>query len=135
MKITGPIPEHIRRLMSPEDRGDLQSPTMPEIQATVETAAEKVLQSQIMDYLRLHGVFAGRQRMDKKSTMALGWPDIVFAWHGVPIALEVKTANGKQTEEQRVAEAAMAKDGWRYYVVRSVAEVKAILEGVLKECV
>jgi hypothetical protein len=132
MRITGPIPENYLRLMSPEDREPLGKAgmTLPEIEEKNDVASEKKLQDLIENYLTLRDIFVGRQRMDKKSNMALGWPDFVFAYKGKPIALEVKVGSNKQTPEQLHAERLMIQNGWAYYVVRSLPEVKAILDAI-----
>lgn len=92
---------------------------------------EKQFQENILAYLRLHNIVAGRQRMDKKSNMAVGWPDFVFAVPpGIPVAFESKLPGQDQTPEQKDMQKKMEANGWRYFVVHDMHEVKNILESI-----
>ena len=52
-----------------------------------------------------------------------GLPDIIVVEKGMFIALEVKSAIGRQSPEQKEVEADIKKHGGQYFVVRSVEEV------------
>ena len=56
-----------------------------------------------------------------------GWPDLVFALNGVPIACELKSATGKLSSDQSKLFARMAANGWRTHVVRSFDHFKNLL--------
>ena len=60
-----------------------------------------------------------------------GIPDILVIIKGKTIGLEVKTATGKQSKEQKDIENKFIKNGADYYVVRSYEEVKNILDEYL----
>ncbi len=123
------IPDHILKLMPKEDRpAGVIGMTRTEINEVQETKSEKELQNLIQNYLGLRGIFAGRQRMDKRSNLVIGWPDVFFSYKGIPIALECKVGAGKQTQEQKEAQVKMEANGWRYFEVRSLQEVKIILD-------
>jgi hypothetical protein len=51
------LPENYRRLLSPEDRRQLNQHTIAEIRPKWEAKQEKDLQKQIYSWLRLHGLF------------------------------------------------------------------------------
>lgn len=79
-----------------------------------------------------------RQKRLKARGVRTGWPDICLYWinpdsdgWGRPelklIFLEVKSAKGKLTEKQEELHEELKKDGHYVYVVRSIDEVKAIL--------
>lgn len=55
-----------------------------------------------------------------------GLPDIIVVAGGLFIALEVKSAIGKQSPEQKIIEADIKKHGGRYFVVRSIDDVQSI---------
>lgn len=57
-----------------------------------------------------------------------GCPDFIVCKDGKFIGLEVKTDEGEQSSEQKIAEASIMKCGGKYFVVRSVDEVRSILE-------
>lgn len=126
----GVIPAHILRLMPKEDREPLGKAgwTPEECNTKADAKLEREIQNKIAGLLSIRDIEFGRQRMDKKSTMVEGWPDFVFAIAGTPIAFEVKTATGKQTEEQKKVQARMERNGWKYYLVRSVKEAKEIVD-------
>lgn len=88
---------------------------------------ERQLQDLIADYLRLRGICFYRARMDKPTTGRVGWPDFTFALNGQAWALEVKVGDAKPTEAQQATMMAMQTDGWMVRVVRSVDEVRAIV--------
>lgn len=123
------LPDHILSKMPKDARPEgAAGMTRPEIAEAQEIKSERELQNQIASYLSVRDIFFGRQRMDKRSNMTLGWPDFAMAYKGVPIALECKVGTGKQSEEQAKAQVRMEANGWRYFEVRSLAEVKIILD-------
>lgn len=96
---------------------------------------EKQLQGQLEGLLRRNGVqMPIRQRMDRKSNVAVGIPDILFSIPGVgAIAWEVKLPGQHPRPEQELAHAAMRADGWRVDVVRTYAEGLALLLSFLPD--
>ena len=69
--------------------------------------------------------------MDRRSALPVGWPDFTFAYHGVPVVLEVKVERGRVRPEQEATLTGLPlpPNQWRAAVVRSVAEVKVMLDG------
>jgi len=79
-----------------------------------------------------------RQKRLKAKGVRTGWPDICIYWNNLEydgwgcwllrlVFLEVKSAKGKLTEKQEALHAELKEDGHHVYVVRSVDEVKEIL--------
>ena len=66
---------------------------------------------------------------------AKGWPDLTFAWKGVPCAGECKCkeAGGSLSEDQERVLADMRADGWTTGVWWSLEEFKAFLDAVALE--
>lgn len=58
-----------------------------------------------------------------------GFPDILVLMSGVCIGIEVKTKIGQQSREQKAMQKYFEEQGSRYYVVRSVEDVRKILKG------
>lgn len=56
-----------------------------------------------------------------------GFPDIVVLADKRFIGLEVKSEKGYQTKEQKEIEKSFLKQGFEYYVVRSIDDVKNVL--------
>lgn len=128
------LPENILNLMRDKDRAALGKAgmTAAECHQVAIAKSERELQGQLVNLLRLSGVrFVLNQRFGVKTTAPKGTPDIVFAFHGVPCAWEVKMpgepAREKPRPEQVQAMADMTTDGWRCAVIRSYDEGRAFL--------
>jgi len=121
MKIVGPIPDHILRLMPKADRpsGVL---TFKEIGEKREDRAEKTLQNNIANLLRQRGIVFNYSRMDRRKTDVTGWPDFTFAVNGRACAVEVKRPDQVPTPDQFAVMSAMIENGWMTAVVHSEAE-------------
>ena len=101
---------------------------------------EKEAQKAILQYLQLRRIFHWRnntgamvvgegtasRRFLKFGTE--GSPDIFILKEGVLIGLEVKSDTGKQNDAQLEFQKNMEKNGGKYFVVRAVDEVQAILK-------
>lgn len=59
-----------------------------------------------------------------------GDPDIVVCFRGRYIGLEAKSHNGRQTPIQRTRENEIRNAGGIYAIVRTVDDVKVVLEGI-----
>ena len=105
-------------------------PVPPE--SSAEPLTEKRLQDQIEQMLKRLGCWVIRQRMDRRSNVAIGTPDILFAWDGAAVAFEAKLPGKQPTTEQRQAMAHMERNGWRVFVVHGVGEAAEILEQFTK---
>jgi len=57
-----------------------------------------------------------------------GCPDILLCKDGVFIGLEVKTDKGRQSDAQVEAQKRIETCGGKYYVVRSIDDVRVIIE-------
>lgn len=89
---------------------------------------EQRIQGEILGWLKGNGYEPGYARMDRKSTLPLGWPDIFFAArNGRAVAFEVKTATGRTSPEQEERIARMQATGWTVQVVRSLESAKDFL--------
>lgn len=126
------LPEHILRLMSPADRAKMGTAgmTAEEAIAAADARAEKLLQADIAQYLTLLEVEFIQPSMAKKSALPKGWTDFTLAYRGIPLAIEVKNADGKVKPEQSDCHERLRKCGWLVFVVRSLAEVQSILRGI-----
>jgi hypothetical protein len=84
---------------------------------------EKHLQGQIEGLLKRNGYYPIRQRMDRKSNVAVGTPDILFAARdGRATAWEVKLPGNKPRPEQEQAMREMNEGHWKVAVVTSYAQ-------------
>lgn len=128
MKITGPIPEHILKLMPPEERPPGKAGKMAE-EIAVEQAvkSERQLQDNISRLLRIRGIAFFWQRMDRRTTGTVGWPDFIFAVDGYACAFEVKMPDNHPTKEQLDMHQAMRANGWSVWLIYSEREAVDVL--------
>jgi len=90
---------------------------------------EKDITNAIMRYLKtIPGCFAWKEHGGMYGTSGL--PDIICCIDGQFVVLEVKTPDGKVTKLQEVTLAKIQAAGGMGVVVRSVDEVKTIIETI-----
>ena len=129
MKIVGPIPPHIARLMAKEDRQDIGALTTEEIQQHHEERSEKKMHMLFSDWLRLHEIPALHCRMDRKSTIQNGWPDFtILIGGGRCVCIEMKVNGNQLSEDQKTVIAMLEKNGTPVSVCRSVEEAIEFVE-------
>lgn len=104
MKLTEVPPASFLAKMSAHDRRTLfpgvAGMTIAEARAVAVATSEKELQRQIEQLLLRHDILPTRQRMDRKSNIATGMPDISFSVHGRAVYWEVKMPGEKPAPEQ-----------------------------------
>lgn len=66
----------------------------------------------------------------KKMGVKTGMPDLMVAHQecGYPVGIELKTAKGRQTPNQKAVQERFEQIGWKYHVCRSVDDVQNALE-------
>lgn len=93
--------------------------------AAVDPRPEEEIRQSIVDLLRAlgYGVWDTEQGYREGGTrVTKGLPDLFVAGPAGAAAVEVKSAKGKQTPEQKGFERAWTKSGGTYFVWRSVEE-------------
>lgn len=110
--------------------------TIEEATAKEDLRLERELQSQISQFLSLRSITFINPPFGKKSQLPVGFPDFSFVWSGMPgqhvrpICIEAKGPVTKVTKEQYAMHERLRSEGWEVYIVRSVAEVKSILDNL-----
>lgn len=138
MGYKGVIPDAMLRRMPAAERAAMGKAWQTYEQGLAKLAAreEKELQRQVAALLRMHGIEANIARMDRRTTNVVGWPDATFAAHGKAVAFEMKRPGESLRPEQEQVRAKLVAEpnGWRYYVIHTVAEAVAALRelGVIK---
>lgn len=124
MKITD-LTDSQKLLMSEADRKSLgkHGITAHEANQAQILRSEKDLHREVRSLLNLNAIPFCEARMDRKSSITVGWPDITFAVDGTPIAWELKFLGALSPDQVRV-KAAMEKHGWKYRVIRSLVEAQ-----------
>lgn len=96
---------------------------------------EKTIQNAVEQYLSLKKIFYWKNNSGALPTAsggfirfgAVGSPDICVVHDGTFIGLEIKTAKGKQSDNQKDFQARLEKAGGFYYLIRSVDEAMKLL--------
>jgi penicillin-binding protein-related factor A (putative recombinase) len=100
---------------------------------------EKWIESQILHYLGLKGIFAWKAKtvgtydptkkvFRKNAGYMKGVADILGIWRGKLLAIEVKTPTGKLSPEQKQFLSRVQEEGGIAFVARSVEDVKSWIE-------
>ena len=107
----------------------------------LQKSSEGEIQSAICDYLevrrrfffRLNNIPAFNRKDGGGFTMRRlpkhtprGLPDIIVVVGGIFYALEVKSAVGKQSPDQKIIQSDIEKHGGKYFLVRSIEDVQSI---------
>lgn len=135
------LPDNVLKRMSPADRKRLgkSGRTGDDCKRDQEHVSEREIHRQIEQWLNSKGIVYRHDRMDRKTTGTVGWPDFTFVWtEGTTvvnrmqwaIGVEVKVPGGKCSQEQLYCHALMGLNGWRVFVVHSLAEIIENLKGL-----
>lgn len=122
------LPNSILTKMNAKDRASLgrAGMTAEEAESAFVAKTEADLQTLIQTMLQRNGVYVVRQRMDKRSNVKIGCPDLLFSVNGTPVAWEVKLPGKKPRPEQIDALASMSRNGWQTAVVTSYDKALSI---------
>ena len=97
-------PSSFLEKLSPADRRrhfpGVAGMTVEEVRNMAIAKSETELQRQLEQMLLRHGIQPTRQRMDRKSNIAVGMPDISFSVHGRAVYWEVKMPGNKLDPDQ-----------------------------------
>lgn len=126
------LPENILRCLSQKDRRALGRGAMTASEALEKAKAgeEDRLQSDIRQYLNLHDLQFINPNMRKKSALPKGWPDFSFVYRAVAIVVECKTEEGRLDPDQQIMRHKLQKDGWRYVLAQSLADVQQVFREI-----
>jgi hypothetical protein len=134
------MPPNIRKCLQPETRSAIGKAAMTtaEADAKFNARAEKKLQENIAALLRQRNICFFSQRMDRRTSGTVGWPDFTFGIKGkdgvaIACAVECKVLDGKLTQEQWQVLIDLDANGWAATVVRSEAEFLAFIKSVESE--
>ena len=93
------------------------------------TGPEKLLQKVCHNRLSLLGV-KYIVHLPARARALAGMPDLLFAWRGLPCAVELKNRAGRIDAAQRDALARLALDNWRVSVIYSLPQLDAFLASI-----
>ena len=104
-------------------------------QTKADEKQEKQLQTTCENLLRLRGI--EYLHLSFRAREKCGWPDLVFALPqgddrpGIPMAVELKTARGRLSDDQVKVLTRMQANGWCVRIIRSFEDFKRLLDGDL----
>lgn len=126
------LPDHLLRLTSPEVRASLGKAgrTAAEAEQAFSDGEEDKLQSAIRQYLNLHEIAFINPSMRRRSALPPGWPDFTFCYRGRACAVEAKAGSNKLDPDQQKMREVMVRNGWRWLLARSVADVQALFRAI-----
>lgn len=126
------LPQKFIDIMSPADRARLGKAgrTTTEIVREVEERSEKDLHKDIVRYLNVLGVPFAHARMDKKSSIAVGFPDFSFPYKGRFVGWEAKVKGKGLTSEQQATRELIERNGGRFAVIRFLEDAKNHLRSI-----
>ena len=132
MSSTGPvIPEHIRRLMNPEDLKEYDEKAMQAI-GRREREEQKVFNTWLNNKLAERKLYAINPRSDKASTIRVGHPDYtVFLPSARVLLLEMKVQGGVLSEDQTKCIELLSDLGYAVEIPQSAAQAISIVKGFL----
>jgi len=113
-------------MVSPADRAALGLETAVEARGRGEARREADLQRAAEQWLSLQGIWF--LHLSPRAREKAGWPDLVFAVAGRPVAIELKSATGQLSEVQEYCLARLRQNGWQTAVCRSLDEVRRVVE-------
>ena len=125
--------------MTEADRKALDVPDPAKAGAKADARRESELQRDCERELTRRGIEF--LHLSPRSREKTGWPDLTFAipepgsefspvWRlGTPMAIELKTAGGRLSQEQELCLAAMQRNGWYVRVVRTFEDFRRVLAG------
>jgi len=131
MKPRRAIPYEIARLMSLEDLQAIGAASYAQAEARGDARRERDLQRQCEAFLQYRGIWY--LHLSHRAREQAGWPDLVFCVAGRPVAVELKSATGKLSDEQRECLAGLQANGQHVYVCRTFEEFIAAFNGTAKE--
>ena len=96
------LPESFLQCMNPSDRKSLGKAglTASEAQKKWQRGEERKIHDTVIQWLRLRKIPFIHARMDKPSTIGVGWPDVTVIYRGRALCLELKAPGGRLSEEQ-----------------------------------
>lgn len=111
--------------MSTADRKALHVRTPEERRAQSEAAEEAGLQKLCEQELNRNGI--AYLHLSPRAREKKGWPDLTFVVNGIPVAVELKSATGTLSADQKAILDQMERNGWKVAVVRNFDGFNGVL--------
>lgn len=116
------VVDSLARLIDPEVRAELGIKTAEESVAAAVRKSEKAEHKIFSDWCRLNDVPCRTDRMDRRVTGSVGWPDFLVVYGGRVLPLEFKIYGNKLSEDQKEVHAQLARTGTDVVIAYSADE-------------
>jgi hypothetical protein len=103
------------------DAYQLRQGTLPVVKPS-ESEAERELHEMFERWLRLREIPFVHSRMDKRTTIAVGWPDFTALHRGKGLCVEFKADGGTLSDLQKVRLLGLERAGVPYLVTTDAGE-------------
>jgi hypothetical protein len=101
--------------------------TEESLSSVADDKAEADLQRLCEQALGLQGIYF--LHLSPRAREKAGHPDLTFALDGRPIAVELKSATGKLSEDQIRVLSQMKRNGWEVYLLTAFEAFRILLHG------
>lgn len=115
-------PERFLSRLSSDDRKLLGQQTSAEAVAKYIRRTEKQEHKDFSNWLKLNRVLSRSDRMDKRTSGTVGWPDYELFHQGKVLFLEFKVAGNKLSLEQEAIISRLTGEGFIVAIPQSAAE-------------
>jgi hypothetical protein len=116
------VPESIARLMSSEDRKKYGVKTAAESLEASSRTAEKKEQALFSAWCHLNAIPCRHDRMDKRVTGNVGWPDFTLIYCGRALLLEFKVGANKPSADQQRVHGELERTGTKVIICSSAGQ-------------
>lgn len=120
--MTSLLPDHVLRLMSPEDRKAIKQTTAEEDGAKYNQKLEREDHRTFSKWCSLNGIYYLWSRTDKAVTIQVGHPDFSLFHKGLTLFIEFKRPGQKLSKEQEDRKDWLTKQHFDYFVCYSAEE-------------
>jgi hypothetical protein len=132
MGLSGPLPDHILRLMAPADRprgkaGKLMSELLDKEERDLERDQHKIF----WNYCLLKDITVDYHNPTKKTTNRKGWPDFPCYKDGRVLFIEFKSLTGRLSKDQKERREELERQGFKYVVVTAASDAIEIVQTYL----
>jgi hypothetical protein len=127
------VTDNIARCMSLEDRQEHGVKTLAELSARGIRKSEKKEHSTFVNWCLLNDIPCRRDRMDKRITGNVGWPDFTLVYGNRVLLLEFKVGGNKLSDDQKQVHAHFERTGTDVMVCYSADEAIRKAKGWLWE--
>ncbi len=116
------LPEHVLRLMTPEERARIGQQSASEAQDSCGANLERRQQKLFVSWMQLVGLYYIQARADKRSTIRVGHPDFTIFHSQKVLLIEMKSDLGVLSVDQQECGLSLVNQGFVVLICRNASE-------------